>query len=176
MIIDTSQMTKPILERAAIEGDPEVRRILELSAAHMQAELDGDLDAIMATLIAEPLYHIYNVALADGTTINATTVGQEATRKQYVDSIAAGTAQAQDYKISMVVADRFGLATDGYLRVPWDGAMLKELGHDTDPNGSYLYEGRLCSFWPVHESGLFVGEDIYFDPAGFRDIANRRYS
>jgi len=174
MLLDPSISTQPYKNRLAAEQDPLVRRNLELVIEHVQAEIDGDLERIMRTLVPEPVYHVYNITAADGSTINSVVSGVAATRQMYMDALKAGSAQLQELKINFVVADRACVANDAYLRVPWSGAALKALGFDADPEATYLYEGRQCNFWPMHESGLLLGEDMYFDPAGFRDILSRR--
>jgi len=174
MKIDTSMTTAPVRRRLEAERDPLVKRNLKAVFDHMEAELRGDLEGIMATLVAEPRYHIYNVVDAAGNVANAEIKGGGSTRTMYADAIKAQTSQLQEYHISMIVADAAGVANDGFLKVPWAGSSLASMGYDADPDAAYLYQGRLCSFWPIREDGLIIGEDIYFDVNGFKGILERK--
>ena len=174
MKIDASVTTENLKKRYNDESDPVVKRNFRIVLDHIEAELNGDLEAILATLVLEPIYHVYNITGADGVTHTQVSKGREQTREMYVNALKAKSPQLQRYTMTFIVADAGGLFTDGVLQVPWAGEALRALGNDADPKASYLYEGRLCNLWPVNRDGLLLGEDIYFDPAGFRTILERK--
>src|SRR5687768_12870805 len=47
---------QPLLDAIGAEADPVRRANLELVAAHVVAEVDGDVDALLDTMVAEPTY------------------------------------------------------------------------------------------------------------------------
>jgi len=165
---------KAVIERLTKERDPIVRRNLECVLRHQEAELRGDLEGIMATLVAEPHYHFYGMMDATGNIHSSEVKGREAVRQMYVGSIANRAAELQEFDAYRVVADAFSVAYDGWLRVPMIGKTLIALGYDAEPNAFYLNEGMHWTFWKFDENGLAVGEDIAFDAKTFIGILDRR--
>ena len=174
MKFDTAISTRALKARYDIAEDGPTRRSLAIVIDHIEAEIRGDLEATMATLVDAPVYHIHCMTRADGTTFSTEVRGVDQVRQMYVGAFASRAPQLQQYAVTMVVADERGVITDGVLRTPWKGADLRGLGYDVDAEGDYLYEGRLCNLWPNDGQGRLIGEDFYFDPAAFRAMPGRR--
>lgn len=57
--IDPHQSWLPLEARAAAEPDPHRRSLLTHVRDHMEHEIKGNLDALMETLCASPVYHFW---------------------------------------------------------------------------------------------------------------------
>ncbi len=174
MIFDTTTMPGTLARREAIEEDEVVRRNLQVARRHIQAELDADLDAILDTLVADPIYHMYNFVNGAGVIDSFTVRGREAVRALYTPGCEDGTIRLQELRGGRVVADRHMVAVEGELRAAWSGKALVAAGYAADARANYLLMGRMCSFVQFSADGLMLGESVYLDPTGFGEILNRK--
>jgi hypothetical protein len=169
MRIDPSKTWRMVEERLARETDPTLRRNLETLLAHMKAEAVPDVEALMATIAAEPAYHAW------GTEDPLySPKGREAVR-QFYTAFAQSGAHRLEYDMDRLVVDQRCAVTEGTMRIAYPGAIVRLLGHEIDdPDAFYLYETRMCVVWPLDENGLVIGEDSYVSGDGFEDIASRK--
>src|SRR5689334_6308787 len=58
-IVDQNRSIDMMRKRLAVTEDPRHRKMLESVIAHLEAEVAGSLDALMATLVPEPDYHFW---------------------------------------------------------------------------------------------------------------------
>ncbi len=174
MNIDPTTIARAFKDRRDSETDPVVRRNLDVAYRHSKAELDGDLDAIMATMSPSPIYHFYNFVDGAGVPQASIVRGTAAVRAMYAAGIVAGSQQRQDLRDARMVADANCVAVEGVLRVALSGQSLIEAGYAADPAAKYLLAGRLCAFLPMSADGLLIGEDVYYDPSAFRGILDRK--
>jgi limonene-1,2-epoxide hydrolase len=147
--------------RAKVEPDPRVRTLLTAVRDHMEHEIRGDLDALMATLTAEPVYHFWNPAGS------FKLEGRAAVAGFYTNMIAAGGNQFE-VVVQKIVADRSNVITEGQVKQVQTGAALlaagrKEVGGAAvKPDELFLTRAQLITVWPGDSAGKLVGEDIYF--------------
>jgi len=145
-------------DRIAREPRPRHRSNLELVARHVAAEVRGDLDALMATLTAGPVYSYL------GATSSAAPRGREAVRAWYAESIETGKNRLE-FQVDRVVVDDDCVVTEGTFRHAYRGSALLARGSSDpaveDPTGWYLVEYRSLVVWPVTDEGLLAGEDVY---------------
>ena len=66
--IDPHASWAPLHAKAAAEQDPRRKALLQAVGDHMEAEICGRLEPLMATLTEEPVYHFWgnNVMLLEG--------------------------------------------------------------------------------------------------------------
>jgi hypothetical protein len=151
----------PLDMRARAESDPRVRTLLTAVRDHMEHEIRGQLEPLMATLTAEPVYHFWNPAGS------FKLEGRAAVAGFYTNMIAAGGNQFE-VVVRKIVADRSNVITEGQVKQVQTGAALiaagrKEIaGAPVKPDELFLTCAQLVTVWPADADGKLVGEDIYF--------------
>lgn len=169
MAIDPAKTWRKVEERLARERDPRLRRNLETVLAHMKAEAVPDVEALMATVAPEPVYHAWGTADPF-----YSPKGREAVRGFYT-AFAASGAHRLELDVDRLVVDVDCVVTEGTMRIAYPGAILQVLGHEIDDPAAYdLYETRMCVPWPMDENGLVIGEDSFVAGDGFSGIAERK--
>jgi hypothetical protein len=153
-----------LVDRIAAEADPRCRANLEIVARHVDAEVRGDLDALMATLTASPVYRYLGATSSPGP------VGADAVRAYYAKSVETGKNRLE-FEIDNVVVDHETVVTCGIFRHAYVGAELRSRGgHDEstvpDLDAWYLVQYRALVVWPISAAdGLITGEDVYIAEA-----------
>lgn len=154
----------PIDDLLAKTDNERHRKILNNYRTHLLAELTGDIDLIMSTMIKDPVYHTYGVPRA--IVPKGAPVGGAAVREFYSDTFSDGRNVLVSECDRMAVSD-WGLAADTMLRVIHPGHVLKEQGADIDdPDAHYLLSVRIGMFLPYDDDCLMMGEDAYADFEG----------
>jgi len=145
-----------LTEAAATEPDPRLRANLELVARHVDAEVRGDLDALMATLVDDPVYHYWGATTSPGPS------GSAAVRAYYQESVKLGRNRLE-YAIERVVPGPSAVVTEGVFRHAYSGEVLSSRGVRgvTDQGAWYLVEYRSVVVWPISDGGLLLGEEVY---------------
>jgi hypothetical protein len=147
-------------------------------AEHVVAEVRGDLDALMATMVAEPTY------LFAGATSSIGPVGGAAVRAHYAAMIASGKNRL-DFVIERVVADADAVVTEGRFRFAYPGSALAgqaeltartEAGEPIRDGNWYLIDYKCVVVWPF-VGGLLTGEELYVGerPRVRRALADGEY-
>ena len=158
MKIDPARSFAKVDEAIESAASPRHRAILENYREHMAAEIDGDIDRIMATQIDEPEYHIYGQGVGD-----TGPKGQAEVRAFYQD-IVDNQRNILQYDIDKIFCSDDNLFHEGILRIVFPGYALKEFGLPIDDVGAwYLYSYRTCAIFPYAEDGRAKGEDVYSD-------------
>ncbi len=143
------------------EEDPIVKALLGQVRDHMRSEIRGEFDALMATLVDEPQYHLWGLPTEGGPK------GREAVASFYRDMFEGGGNRFH-FEVERVFADRAGVVTEGAMRQPMAGTILaasgvtEVSGEPLDLEASYLAVWQLLTVWPAGEGGRLLGEDIYF--------------
>lgn len=139
--------------------DPVIRRNLRAVADHVDAEVAGDLDRLMATLVSEPVYHIWGASKSVGPQ------GFDEVRANYQALIRSGKNRLT-YEVTRVVADARCVVTEGHFRFAYPGVVLPRTA--TLPAGGpvlhdhwYLVEYKCVVLWPMDANGRIVGEELY---------------
>jgi hypothetical protein len=147
---------------------PRQRRLLQVVIDHVKAEVDRNLDGLMATLVAEPNYHFW----VRGKDVGPK--GHDAVRSYYEAFVLGGGAVFESIKDRIVVDDQT-VAHESRMRNLVSGAIAKARGYDVpDETGHYLVRFRNVVWWSFDEAGLALGEDSYtaMDPDDWERVAD----
>lgn len=159
--IDPHQSWLPLEARAAAEPNARRRGLLIQVRNHMEQEIKGQIDLLMETLTAHPVYHFWG---------NAPVVleGQDAVRNFYLGMFARG-GQQFEVVVERIVVDDDTVITEGQVKQVQTGAsLLATHGRDTidgqplAPDDLVLTTTQLVTVWPADAEGKLIGEDIYF--------------
>jgi hypothetical protein len=147
-----------LLERTE---NPAHRVMLENFRAHMRAEISCDLDSIMNTMTAAPVYHSY------GAPVDGGPKDREQTRAFYLSIFDAGS-NVIELEVDRLSVDDWGIVGDGTIHIIYPGKGVSAMGFDIDDeDAQYLFSARQAFFLP-YVDGLMNGEDTYIDWAGAR--------
>jgi hypothetical protein len=158
---DPERSWRPLEERIEVEEDPRCRRLLEQVRDHLRTEIRGELDALMATLVDDPQYHLWGMGPEMGPK------GREAVRTFYSGMISNG-GNHFEFEIRRIVVDHDAVVTEGVMRVLMPGAAVlasgvsEVAGVSVDGEARYVSENQILTVWPAAEDGRIEGEDIYF--------------
>ncbi len=159
--IDPHASWQPLVERAKQESNPRVQQLINEVALHMEYEITGQLDALMGTLTAEPIYHMHGNG--DPIIID----GRQAVHDFYANMIAGG-GQQFEVVVEKIVANEDHVITEGQVKQVYQPAALAAMGM-TEVNGVavdsqelWLSNAQLVTLWPADSEGKLIGEDIYF--------------
>ena len=163
--IEPHQSWLDLEARAARTDNALHRQLLTEVRDHMEFEIKGDLEPLMGTLIAEPLYHFWRDE-------PFTLEGAAAVRGFYENMIASKTNQFQ-VVTERIFVDDGGVITEGQVKQVYRGAMVTAMGLeeiDGTPivdDDLILTSTQLLTVWPAGEGAKLVGEDIYFGHSPF---------
>ena len=159
VIEEQARTWRLLSERLAAETDGRLRANLEVVARHVEAEVGGDIPALMATLVPQPEYEFF----AESGSGRAS--GFETVRALYERAVAYGRNR-REFELSLVLADRDHVVTEGALRQVMAGRDIREFGisYDEEPEADdwYLTEARTLIVWPITPETLINGERVYF--------------
>ena len=114
---DPERSWQSLEERIEIEKDPRCRQLLEQVRDHMRTEIRGEFEALMATLVDDPQYHLWGMGAEMGPK------GREAVATFYTDMIATG-GNHFEFEIRRIVVDHDAVVTEGVLRTLMPGAAV----------------------------------------------------
>jgi hypothetical protein len=147
------------LESAIVDAtDPVIAANLRRVAEHVDAEVSGDVDRLMATLVDDPVYHIWGSSKSVGP------VGFDQVRTHYQNLARSGKNRLR-YEVTRVVADRHCVVTEGYFVLAYPGVVLPAA---TLPDGTaliddhwYLVQYKCVVLWPMDGDARIRGEELY---------------
>jgi hypothetical protein len=151
----------PLEERYRAEKDPLVHRLIKEVRYHVEHEIAGDLEALMDTLTADPIYHFWGGAAP------MVLMGRAQVRGFYQQMIAAGGNQFE-IVLKRIVADAGSVITEGQVKQVYTGKELIAMGRTSFSDAPvahaelFLTTTQLITVWPSDPDGKLVGEDIYF--------------
>jgi hypothetical protein len=145
---------QPLLDRIVAEADPRLRSNLQVVARHVVAEIAGDIDVLMATLVDEPVYGIW------GSSGSVGPVGARQVREHYEQLVASGKNRLE-YHLSRVVVDADAVVTDGEFRFAYRGDDVETATAGVDVDAWYLVAYQCLVVWPIAADGRIAGEEIY---------------
>lgn len=157
-----------LAERARDETDPRRRTMLAAVARHVVAEVAGDLDELLETLVDDPQYRFWGRAALDGPK------GRDAVIAHY-EMLKASGLNRLEFEVTRVMADADAVVTEGWFRHAYSGAMARAMASagdvQIDTSAWYLVEYLTLAVWPF-DGDLIVGEDLYFatDPRVVRRL------
>ena len=159
--LDPDRSWIPLEEHAAtLEGERQ-RRLVMTVRDHMEAEVKGRLEPLMATLTAHPIYHFR------GNGPTTVLEGHDAVAAFYADMFAAKRQQFE-VVVDRIVASDDCVVTEGQVKQAYAGEALAAFGvaevdgKAVEPNGLYMSCAQLVTLWPADPDGRLIGEDIYF--------------
>jgi len=158
MKIDPMRSLLPIDELIERTTDSRHLAMLRNFRTHIIAEVTGDLETIMATLVPEPVYHTYS----PGSPLTGP-VGQQQTRAFYQNMFDHGYNVLEKAIDRLYVCDDY-VFNDGWMYTVFPGSELASRGLPVDATASYLYTNRTAAVLPYTGEGddvLMAGEDVY---------------
>jgi hypothetical protein len=158
MKIDPMRSLGPIDDLIARTTNPRHQAMLQNFRTHIIAEVTGDLETIMSTLVPEPVYHTYSTGSPPGGP-----VGQQQTRAFYQNMFDHGYNVLEKEIDRIYVCDDY-IFNDGWMYTVFPGRELAARGLPVDADGWYLYTNRTAAVLPYVGEGadvLMAGEDVY---------------
>jgi hypothetical protein len=155
MIVDQGLSARRLKERLDRTTDARHRQMLEVVIEHLRAEVEASVDALLATLVPEPDYHLWQ----DGSDYGPKGVAQV---MAYYQELVDAKRQVLEFDITRIVVDDQTIVTEGWIRAINLGSVARARGyHVDDDDASYLVTQRVVIFWPFNEEGKMLGEDGY---------------
>ncbi|KUH93728.1 hypothetical protein AU190_19050 [Mycolicibacterium acapulense] len=166
--IDPARSYRALEKRLAEITDQRHRVVLGAVTEHARLEsgADWDVDALMATLVADPAYYIW----VNG--IDVGPKGADAVRAYYCEFVRTQTNFMESIIDRVVVDDRCAVI-EGFAKQIYPGVEAARMGMSVyDPNADYLLEFRTLTVMPVDQNGQIEGEDVYVSgPASATKLA-----
>lgn len=169
MKIDPTRTWAAVEAAYEAENDPRHKQLLKEVRNHMKTEVCGEIDPLMATLTAEPQYHIW------GQGPEAGPKGRAAVRAFYEALIGSG-GNLFEFNVAKIVVNDNAVVTEGRLRNAYAGAVVLAAGvtevngEPVDANAKYVGNAQLLTVWPADPDGKLIGEDIYFGSSPFAHL------
>ena len=162
------------LEQAA-KAETNSRRagLIREVGRHMEAEIKGQLEPLMATLTAEPIYHFWG----NGTPM--VLQGRDAVASFYTGMFTRGGQQFQ-VVVDKVIASNDNVVTEGQVRQVNKGRDLRAQGVtrvgdiEVQDDDLWLSNAQLVTVWPADTNGKLIGEDIYFGESPMQSLKRIR--
>lgn len=166
---DPENTWQAVQKRMLGESDPRRRQLLQQVRDHMRAEVRGELEPLMATLVDDPQYHFRGLGVDIGPK------GREAVRSFYEQMIARGDNRFE-FDVQRIAVDADSVVTEGEIRQVVRGSAViaggkSEVdGEPVDPDARYLTSNLILTVWPAAADGRLVGEDIWFGTPPNSDV------
>lgn len=151
----------PLEQAAANHPDARCAALIREVGRHMEAEIKGQLEPLMATLTAEPIYHFW------GNGAPMVLKGRDTIAGFYSGMFATGREQFE-VVVEKVIASHDNVVTEGRVKQVNRGRDLKASGmtHVGEAviadDDLWLSDAQLVTIWPADAAGKLIGEDIYF--------------
>ena len=158
MKIDPLRSVEKVDAAIAADRNPRHRAMLQNFREHLLAEIDGDVERIMKTQVAEPSYQFWGMGIGDFGPKGGAGV------RGFYDHIVEQGYNKLYYEIDRIFCGDDHLVHDGVLHMIWPGRALRAVGVEVDdPDASYLYSYRTAAIFKYDAQGLCLGEDTYAD-------------
>lgn len=152
--LDRFRAVRDVEARIAAETNPRHRHMLEVFRDHLAAEAHADVDAVMATLVAEPRFRHFGFAAS-----RTTQEGGAAARAHYAQVLG----RPGERHIERIVMDDDHIFADGVNHLVLEAPLVTEVTGAVPPGPPaerYLLTLRVATVVPF-ENGLMAGEDNY---------------
>lgn len=165
--IDPYRSWLPLEARLDSETSERARALIREVRDHMEHEIKGELQPLMATLTTDPIYHFWGRGMV--------LEGREAVQSFYSNMIASGANQFE-VVLDNIVADDARVVTEGQVRQVYTGKEVKAmgmtelLGDAIADDDLFMTTVQLITVWPGATDGKLVGEDIYFGGDPFANV------
>ena len=122
---------------------------------HVRGEVERDIDAVMATLVTEPQFHVWSAGRDIGPK------GRDAVRAYY-DALVADAGAWFESRKDRIVVDHDTISHEGPVKQLLPGPVAARRGYTIpDQRGHYLVQFRNVVWWSFDDAGLALGEDAY---------------
>jgi hypothetical protein len=159
--LDLDLFARQLKAKAVGLKSPRQRQMVEVFSEHTKAEIDGDLDRLMATMNPNPAFHIWtgggDVGPKGWDAIKAMYVHMFASRSNYME-INYQRIIVDDEALFTEFTQRKILPGQNFVSGPWADA-LRAKGETADPAAHYLSEGRVVIIVPFDDQCRMIGED-----------------
>jgi hypothetical protein len=168
-MIDEGKMTRAIQARLDQTTNPRHRVNLETLLVHVRGEEDRDVQAVMDSLVSDPVYRIW------GAPPSMSPVGLADVRAFYERRLLEGERYLMEVDIEYLVVDDDTILTDSLITSAVPGFYLAEPssypfgGLDVEDEHWYLMRYRMATIWPFEE-GRIRGEEGYIFPLDVRPL------
>jgi hypothetical protein len=148
---------QPLLDAIDAATDARVRHALALVARHVVAEVNGDIEGVLATLVPSPTYRFWGVGTSRSVLDGAGGV------RGFYDTLVGTGKNRLDYVLSRVVADAGTVVTEGVIHHVLDGADLTgRVSTPVEAGHWYHVTYQSLIVWPIDPAtGLLTGEEVY---------------
>jgi hypothetical protein len=146
---------------------PRLRQMIAVFSEHTAAEIDGDLDRVMATMTPDPIFYVHHPSGDSGPK------GWDAVKAMYAEMFASRMNYMEmDYQCIVVDDDTVMVEfkqrkiIPGRLLTPgsaWTDAV-EEGGERVDPAAYYLSQGRAVVIAPFDAQCRMMGEHSFGGP------------
>ena len=142
--------------------NPKHKALLNEVANHMEAEIKGQIEPLMATLTEQPMYHFWRVG-GQNMILN----GYEEVAGFYNNMFTMG-GQQFEVVCDRIFVDDQGVITEGQVKQVNKATALSAMGIteingvDINTHELWLSCAQLITVWPAAPGNKLVGEDIYF--------------
>jgi hypothetical protein len=162
--LDLDLFRRQLQAKAERLQSPRLRKMIEVFSEHTEAEVNGDLDRLMATMSPDPVFYVHHPRGDTGPK------GWKAVRDMYAEMFAS-RANYMEMDYQRIVVDDDTVVVEfkqrkilpGHLLGPesaWAEA-LHERGESVDGAAFYLSEGRVVVIAPFDDQCRMMGEHSY---------------
>lgn len=152
---------------------PRQMQILQTVIDHSRAEVAGDLDGVMKTLVDEPQYHDFGVFA--GEVGDTGPKGIKQVTKLYQTMVDNGSYIIESTKQRVIIDDE-RLVSEGTFRQILTAEAARLMGYvGAEATGFFLAKARTVVFWEFDADGKAEGEDRYvflqsIEPLALEDL------
>jgi hypothetical protein len=153
-VLDRGRQLRDLAAKRETLSSSHQRAMVDVLVEHITAELAGDVDRTMATLVADPIYHLWPRPEAQ-----RVMQGWETVRSFYAGTLS--TDGKSERWFDRIVVDDDTIAADGERVLLLPGTQVD--ADAVDPDATYLVRRRYVLIGPF-DGLLMVGEDSYAAP------------
>ena len=167
--IEPHRSWEPLTEAVRVAATAREQALLTLVRDHMAAEVQGDLQPLMQTLVADPVYNIWNQAGPMRLQGRATIEGL------YRDMFEVGAEQFE-FVIEKIITGSNDVVTEGHLKQIHTAGGLRDAGIEhvgesaVDESALWLSDAQIVVIWPATAEGHLIGEDTYYGEDPFATL------
>jgi hypothetical protein len=162
--LDLDLFRRQLQERAERLESPRQIKMIKVFSEHTEAEVNGNLDRLMATMNPDPAFYVHHARGDSGPK------GWNAVKEMYVEMFSSiknymemnyqrivvdDEALVAEFKQRKILPGRVFLQDGGY------GDALREKGEAADGSAHYLSEGRALVIVPFDDQCRMMGEHSF---------------
>jgi hypothetical protein len=176
--LDRHLFARQIRAKVAALDSARQCKMLEVYLEHTQAEIDGDVDRVMATMNSDCRFHTWfggeEIGPKGWDAVKAMYAQMFATRSNYME-IDYNRIVVDNNVIVVEFTQRKLLPGENFVSGSL-AEMLRAKGERADPSAYYLSKGRVVVMIPFDEQGRIIGEDSFTGGAAIRKLSDDELS